>query len=210
MSEHAPFCDDLSSRSPSLGDSGFIHLRMNAVNFYSDPQTHAFNTPFQLSTVPPKILAQIKNFGGSAPFGDMPGDASVSSHRLQHGDVLVFATDGVWDNLTSQEVLDVVSSMMVQNGAWTAPDGQAVNVSNTLPLLTAESAARDGKSAMSPLQVMLASEILKKAKDASVNTRRDGPFARAVQQAFPQERWHGGKIDDICVLVAIAVDQGKT
>lgn len=180
---------------------------MNAVSHYSDPQTHAFNTPFQLSAVPPKILAQIKNFGGSAPFCDMPGDASISSHKLRHGDVLVFATDGVWDNLTSQEVLDVVSTSMIGNGAWTAPNGEAVQVSKALPYLAAESIAKESSGSTTPLQVKLAIDITKKAKDASVNAKRDGPFARAVQQAFPQERWHGGKIDDVCVLVVIAIDR---
>ncbi len=37
----------------NLGDSGFIHLRLNAVHSASEPQTHAFNTPFQLSIIPP-------------------------------------------------------------------------------------------------------------------------------------------------------------
>ncbi|KAL9055506.1 MAG: hypothetical protein Q9162_003503 [Coniocarpon cinnabarinum] len=192
----------------NLGDSGFVHLRMNAVSFYSEPQTHAFNTPFQLSTVPPKILAQIKNFGGAAPFCDMPADASLSSHRMHHGDVLVFATDGVWDNLTSQEVLDVVSSTMTHSGAWTAPDGHAVQVSPTIPYLTAETLSKEGHG-MLPLQTRLAIEVVRKAKDASVNVKRDGPFARAVQQVYPQERWHGGKIDDICVLVVVAIDRSS-
>lgn len=182
---------------------------MNAVSYYSDPQTHAFNTPFQLSAVPPKILAQIKSFGGSAPFCDMPSDASMSSRQLRHGDVLVFATDGLWDNLTSQEVLDTVSTAMIHNGAWTAPDKQGVQVSKALPFLAAESIVKESDGSTVPLQLRLAIDITKKAKNASVNAKRDGPFARAVQQAFPQERWHGGKIDDICVLVVIAIDSNS-
>ena len=142
------------------------------------------------------------------PFCDMPTDASHSSHSLRHGDVLVFATDGVWDNLTSQEVLDVVSSQMIHSGAWTASDDQGVQVSKVLPWLTAGDIAKESGGMELPLQVRLALDITKTAKDASVNTKRDGPFARAVQQAYPQERWHGGKIDDICILVVIAVDRG--
>lgn len=88
----------------SLGDSGFIQFRLNAVHHYSNPQTHAFNTPYQLSIIPPKILARARIFGGE-PLSDYPGDASVTSHQLRHGDVLVFATDGVWDNLSPTEVL---------------------------------------------------------------------------------------------------------
>ena len=195
----------------SLGDSGFVQFRLNAVHHYSNPQTHAFNTPFQLSQVPPKILAQIENFGGNRPFGDLPEDASLTSHQLDHGDVIVFATDGVWDNLTSQEILELVSDSMTSNGAWTAPSGRGVGVSKALPWLTNDGippmSGNDRKESLR-LQTLLATDITSKAKAASVNMKRDGPFAKAVQQAFPNERWSGGKIDDICVVVMIAVQQG--
>ncbi|KAI9662155.1 MAG: hypothetical protein M1831_002851 [Alyxoria varia] len=192
----------------NLGDSGFIQLRLNAVHYYSNPQTHAFNTPFQLAQVPPKILAQIQNFGGKSPFADMPADASLSTHDLQHGDVLIFATDGVWDNLTSQEVLDRVSSAMVSSGAWAAPEGSGVAVSKALSWLTDEKTMSEVEKDSMPLQTKLAVDITSMAKAASVDMKRDGPFARAVQQAYPEERYYGGKIDDICVLVVIAIDHG--
>ena len=38
-----------------------------------------------------------------------------------------------------------------------------------------------------------------------MNTKVDGPFAREVQRRFPNESYRGGKIDDICVLVAVVV-----
>jgi protein phosphatase PTC7 len=41
------------------------------------------------------------------------------------------------------------------------------------------------------------------AKQASVNTKRDGPFAKEVKKYYPHEGWHGGKVDDICVVIAI-------
>ena len=138
----------------------------------------------------------------------MPTDASLSTHDLEHGDVLVFATDGVWDNLTSQEVLDRVSSAMMSNGAWTAPEGSGVAVSKALSWLTDEKSVGEVEKDSMPLQKKLAVDITSKAKAASVDMNRDGPFAKAVQQAFPRERYFGGKIDDICVLVVIAIDQG--
>ncbi|KAI9719194.1 MAG: hypothetical protein M1828_006287 [Chrysothrix sp. TS-e1954] len=191
----------------NLGDSGFIQLRLNAVHYYSNPQTHAFNTPFQLSRLPPKILAQIEDFGGSAPFSDMPADASLSSHQLRHADVLVFATDGVWDNLTSQEILDQVSSSMIRTRAWLTPDFCGVQVSEKLPELTTSRLPTKTENGSQSLQAILATDITAKAKAASVNPKRDGPFAKAVQQAYPGERFAGGKVDDICVVVAIALDE---
>src|SRR5206468_3975483 len=89
---------DGSLEVANLGDSGFAQLRLNAVHHYADPQTHAFNTPYQLSLIPPRILAQSRTFGGT-PLADLPKDANVTNHELRHGDVLIFASDGVWDNL---------------------------------------------------------------------------------------------------------------
>lgn len=135
----------------------------------------------------------------------MPKDASLSSHDLQHGDVLCFGTDGVWDNLTAQDVRDRVSALMMENGAWAAREGKDMQASEVLPWLTKD-AAESKVEGWVPLHTMLAIDITHKAKQASVDTKRDGPFAKAVQQAYPNERWHGGKIDDICVVVVIAIE----
>ena len=53
----------------------------------------------------------------------------------------------------------------------------------------------------------MALAITKEAKEASLNTKRDGPFAREVQRYYPGENWHGGKADDICTVVAIAIEE---
>jgi len=84
------------------------------------------------------MLAQIENYGGSAPFCDMPKDATLSNHELRHGDVLVFATDGLWDNLTSQEVLRIVSESMITLGGWTAEQRTGVSISEALAKVTGE------------------------------------------------------------------------
>jgi len=191
----------VSDESSSLGDSGFIQLRSNAVHHYSDPQTHAFNTPYQLSIIPPKVLARAKIFGGS-PLSDYPRDASVTRHQLRHGDVLVFATDGVWDNLSSSDVLQIVSRHMTGFQVWTVgPKG--TEVSDSIRNLT----LRGGipKEHEDHLQTLLAIAIAGEAKMASMNTRRDGPFAKEVKKFYPDEDFHGGKVDDICVVVAIVV-----
>ena len=136
----------------------------------------------------------------------MPNDASLSSHKLQHADVLVFATDGVWDNLSSQEVLDQVSASMIRREAWANQGQQGIRVGKNLAQLTKPRSGTDKGGGCRSLQAQLAVDITSKAKAASINTKRDGPFARAVQEAFPDERFAGGKVDDICVVVAIALD----
>ncbi|KAF2270672.1 5-azacytidine resistance protein-like protein azr1 [Lojkania enalia] len=187
----------------NLGDSGFMHLGLNAVRHFTQPQTHAFNTPYQLSKTPERMLVQMAVFGGTSALSDLPKESNVTHHRVRHGDVLVFATDGVWDNLSPQDALSIVSRCMVDMGAWVEKDG-ATDVSRELHQLA--QAASDGKADASSLQAKLAIAIAKEAKETSLNSRRDGPFAKEVQKHYPGENWHGGKPDDIAVLVAVVVE----
>ncbi|KAM0740223.1 hypothetical protein ACQRIT_005407 [Beauveria bassiana] len=203
----------------NLGDSGFLQLRLNAVHSYSEPQTHAFNTPFQLSIVPPSVAARMAAFGGTQ-LSDLPRDADVTSHRLRHGDVLVLATDGVLDNLFNQDVLRVASRVMGATGAWTVGDAGQIQVAENLdaivrsPIKLAQSRGGNTRQQQQQqqsdrtvtLQSLLATELVLAAKRASVNTKQDGPFAKEVQKYYPQENWHGGKIDDICVVAVVVVE----
>jgi len=194
-------------RIANLGDSGFLQLRLGTVHHYSNPQTHAFNTPYQLSLTPPEILAQAKVFGG-LPLNDNPDRADLADHMLRHGDVLVLATDGVWDNLHSQDILGIVSSLMRAFGAWRRTPDQGYIVSDTIGDLTNPSRAPQLKLPGS-LQWVLAAALVAEAKAASISQKRDGPFAKAMHKEYPYEPWHGGKVDDIAVLVVIPVDHTK-
>ena len=188
----------------NLGDSGFLQLRLNAVHAYSEPQTHAFNTPFQLSLVPPSLAARMATYGGTQ-LSDLPRDADVTQHDLRHGDVLLFATDGVFDNLFHQDILRLASQVMLSTGAWVSSDAGGVRVADDLETHTEPTADQAGNPVT--LQGMLATQIVGAAKQASVNTRVDGPFAKEVQKYFPHENWTGGKVDDICVVVAVVCEQ---
>lgn len=195
----------------NLGDSGFVQLRLNAIHNYSEPQTHAFNTPYQLSIVPKKIREQTAAFGG-VQLSDFPKDANVSTHKLRHGDVLVFASDGVWDNLSSQDILRIVSRLMTGSHAWEYTD-EGIRVGKDLRQFTfvdePNALNNDGVDNIHTLQSFLAVGVTSEAKAASMNTKRDGPFAREVQRYYPLERYHGGKVDDICVVVAVVMEDGK-
>ena len=183
----------------NLGDSGFLQLRGGAVHHYSNPQTHAFNTPYQLSITPPHILAQAQVFGG-APLNDAPDKADLQDHRLRHGDVLILATDGVWDNLNSQEVLNIVSNEMRSRGAWQKDEEQGFIVTEQIVSLTKAGQKKT-------LQGSIAAAIVAEAKAASHNEKRDGPFAKETRKFYPEEPYHGGKVDDISVVVVIPLNQ---
>ena len=62
------------------------------------------------------------------------------------------------------------------------------------------------KDAETYLPGLLATAIMREAKMAGMNRRRDSPFAREVNSRYPQEGWEGGKPDDIAVVVCVAVD----
>lgn len=191
----------------NLGDSGFVQLRLNAIHNYSEPQTHAFNTPYQLSIVPDKVLKQAAAFGGTQ-LCDLPKDANLSRHLLRHGDVLVFASDGVWDNLSSQNILQIVSRLMVGARAWEHTE-DGISVGSSLAQFILADDGKSGAEGIASLQSYLAVGIAGEAKAASVNTKVDGPFAREVKKYYPHEHWRGGKVDDICVVVAIVIEEGK-
>jgi protein phosphatase PTC7 len=188
----------------NLGDSGFLQLRLGAVHHYSNPQTHAFNTPYQLSITPPHILAQAAIFGG-APLADNPDKAELAHYMLRHGDVLILATDGVWDNLNSQDVLSVVSTQMRKYNAWKRTHSQGFTVADRLAALTQPGRLGDGKPQRS-LQGAIAAAVAGEAKIQSMNARRDGPFAKEIQKNYPEDNFHGGKVDDICVIALIPVE----
>ena len=144
-------------------------------------------------------------FGGG-PLHDMPKDAGVTTHEVRHGDVLVFATDGVWDNLSPTDLLRIVSRQMVGFEAWiNGTDG--TKVSDKIHELTEEGGI--ALQVENSLQTTLAVNIVGEAKAASMNTKRDGPFAKEIHKYYPDEDWHGGKVDDICVVIAVVIQNNK-
>jgi protein phosphatase PTC7 len=191
---------DGSLEVANLGDSGFAQLRLKAVHYYSDPQVHEFNAPYQLAKTPERLLMQRQVFGGNA-YEDTPKDANVTNHELRHGDVLVFGTDGVWDNLAPQDVLQIVSRYMLSTGAWEDLES-GVKVGEKLDSLTVND-KRGPSNANSTLQRILAAAVASEANTASMDKNRDGPYAKEATARC--RRWSGGKVDDVCVVVAVVV-----
>lgn len=89
-------------RAANLGDSGFWVLRPRpagrlGIAHKAKPQQHAFNCPFQLGWLDGHEI-------------NTPADAEVPAPlALQRGDVVVLATDGLWDALHALEIVEVVA-----------------------------------------------------------------------------------------------------
>ena len=151
--------------------------------------------------IPPRILALSQLFGGKQ-LNDSPEDSNDTSHQVRHGDVLIFATDGIWDNLSPRELLKIVSRQMTGFQAWKTGE-KGTTVSERILALT-----QDGgipRQYENNLQTLLAVNVVGEAKAASTNNKRDGPFAKEVQKLYPHENFHGGKVDDVCVVVAVVI-----
>ncbi|GLE08723.1 hypothetical protein PINS_up020086 [Pythium insidiosum] len=77
----------------NLGDSGFAIIRQGVVVYRSKFQCYG-RAPYQLAKVPLrfKLYGAIEN---------VPSDADSGEVEIEEGDVIVLATDGVWDNFSS-------------------------------------------------------------------------------------------------------------
>ena len=84
--------DDGQLNSVNVGDSGFIILRVSQVIQSRQITIHSFNFPFQL--------------GQGSP--DQPEDGVVAGIKLKPEDIIVMATDGLWDNLFEEQVAELV------------------------------------------------------------------------------------------------------
>ena len=170
------------------------------------------------------MRTQVAIFGGQR-YDDLPQHADVINTTMQHGDVLVLSTDGVLDNLNNQDILKMVATRMISKGAWIGKPDRGISVWDELDALTKRdpnsstsdsssntsfvAPGRDIKNSEYTLQELLASNITRRAKVASLDLRRDGPFAKEALRHFPDEPFHGGKVDDITVIVVIAVDEAR-
>jgi protein phosphatase PTC7 len=84
--------DDGRLNSVNVGDSGFIIIHEGQVIQSNQITIHSFNFPFQL--------------GQGSP--DQPEDGVVAGIKLKPEDIIVMATDGLWDNLFEEQVAELV------------------------------------------------------------------------------------------------------
>lgn len=103
----------------NLGDSGVVVFRENLVIFRSQPQQFTHNCPFQISIDPQKKRCD-----------DMTVHVETYSLPLQKGDVIIVATDGLFDNVFDEDINWVIGN-----------NQEAQTIANNL-LITAHSRAQ--------------------------------------------------------------------
>lgn len=149
----------------NLGDSGFLVVRKGIVVHQSVDKNRSFNQPCHLSLAP---AGQRNNNP------DSPESADESQLSLEHGDVIMLATDGVFDNVLQAQLIQELSLLQ---GEGVVVDGTRVQLAADRIALLAKNQGSDAKF-MSPF------------------------FVRAHQSGYYVGKV-GGKTDDITVIVAV-------
>jgi serine/threonine protein phosphatase PrpC len=150
----------------NLGDSGARLIRGGKVVFATDTLQHEFNMPYQLGS--PELL----------PVTDYASSAQVYCPDVQRNDLLILASDGLFDNMWDDDLEDVVCEHVV------ADTEQSTETLTELANALANAASVNGRDKMfkSPWSV------------ASASSGNVG----LLRKLFPK----GGKLDDITVVVA--------
>jgi len=81
----------------NLGDSGFIVVRNKQAVFQTPHQEHFFDCPYQLGAAPEYVEAT-----------DSAEDAMHFRVKMMVGDYIVMGTDGLWDNLPVEKVVEML------------------------------------------------------------------------------------------------------
>jgi len=115
--------EDCKLYTANIGDSGFLVFRGGKVVHRSHEQQHYFNTPFQLSLPPSNMAADV--------LSDAPESADQYEFSVEDGDVIMLATDGVFDNIPDSILVEEIG--ILQNGPLDAANIQAV--ANSIALI---------------------------------------------------------------------------
>jgi serine/threonine protein phosphatase PrpC len=124
--------------------------------FRSEEQQHSFNFPFQLGT----------------NSRDTPHDTQTFTIKIQEGDVVVIGSDGLFDNVFDEDIVDIV-------------------VSKTLPIVTMSDPQQ-----MSDALLRRAREVAEDSRFAS------SPFqSRAIQEGFYYQGGKVDDITVLCGII---------
>jgi protein phosphatase PTC7 len=148
------------------------HKRAMQIAFLSQQQLRSFNLPYQLG------YSGIPEHNGTF---EKPSDATTFSIPILPGDIIVMATDGLFDNI---ELDDIVEEVAIWEDKWFG----LLFLKNRHP--------SDEQNCMDDLSTMLTV----KAREQSLDKTKDSPFAILAKDN--DILWSGGMPDDTTVVCA--------
>ncbi|ORY45346.1 hypothetical protein BCR33DRAFT_697404, partial [Rhizoclosmatium globosum] len=114
------FLRDDELRIATLGDTSCLVFRNGALIFRTEEQQHSFNFPYQL---------------GSDSKDTPEKDALTYRVKVQEGDLIVVGSDGIFDNLFDEDILDLINSTILGTPSATASNTTHTHspISSTIP-----------------------------------------------------------------------------
>ncbi len=140
--------------------------------FMSQQQLHSFNLPFQ--------LGQSNTPQGTSPF-ETPRDALNTSIPLMPDDIVILATDGLFDNMELEEILSIAQQ-------W----------EETFCNSDVSTDEKDIDNMNLPCTI-LAKQLASRARERMLDNDCDSPFALLAKEN--DILWSGGMPDDCTVIV---------
>jgi protein phosphatase PTC7 len=172
-------------RAANVGDSGFKVIRGGEVVFESTPSQHYFNCPFQLGYMPL-----------SADADDANECAEQYSFKAMEGDVIVVASDGVFDNVFNEELVRVVGNSCSQGLSYETMAKCAEDI-----VLVSRAHAED-KTYASPYSLEAEKYAKETGTKVKVPSGGGGGLFGGLNKMMGKGGGRGGKMDDITVVCA--------
>jgi len=203
----------------NLGDSGLVVLRRASslgtatipdddnrrkdksrrhLVLVAPQQLRAFNLPYQLGwtnsrNVDSESSTQQDNENsyddGLASF-ETPAHANVASFPLQDQDIIIVATDGLFDNVSVDHITDIVAE-------W-EKSAQDLSVAICESPHTVQTQATDSEAHVCHDLSALAHKLAHTARTLSLDEHTDSPFALLAKDN--DILWSGGMPDDVTVI----------
>lgn len=164
----------------------------------SQERQHYFNAPFQLSIIPSSVPPAQRMFF----MADDPSDALVSSlDRLLPGDIIILGTDGLFDNMFTDELRTILESHLLPFYHNTALFSSS-SAFCYHPHRNKQSQDEWRSQWAGTVQIM-AQHVMQEAARLALSSRIS-PFGKQAQLNGWEDHF-GGKVDDITVLAAIVL-----
>nr|CCC89700.1 unnamed protein product [Trypanosoma congolense IL3000] len=168
----------------NVGDSGVLVVRNREVHHRVHEKVHAFNAPFQLAILPTHLKGRA--------FADRVSDATREKVPVQKGDVVITATDGLFDNR--------FNISLAADAGWIGHvEGSVLERVPLVGMILGPIFANDKVAYVDPQRV--AQRIVQEAYKVSLDESANTPWSSMLKK-FGAENAKGGKVDDITIVLS--------
>lgn len=158
------------------------------IAFVSQQQLKSFNHPFQMGWTGEEVV------GGNSSF-KQASDSCTSSVHILRGDIIIMATDGLFDNVDVEEIATVALQ-------W-EQEGGFIDNTGGITARDRRWASGDSLTDVSARSIWkLAEALCQRARENSLDNSIDSPFALLAKEN--DIMWSGGMPDD-CTVIAMHV-----